>query len=130
MVAALKALHVPDVRWPGGCFANDYHWLNGVGPVDKRPKTLNSNWGGVLESNAFGSAEYLDFIEQLGSEPYLPGNIGSGSPREAAEWLEYLTADKPTSLQQQRVANGHPAPYKVAFFGIGNQAGLRGLDDP
>jgi alpha-L-arabinofuranosidase len=122
VVAALKALHVPDVRWPGGCFADEYHWLNGVGPVDKRPKTLNSNWGGVLESNAFGTAEYLDFIEQLGSEAYISGNVGSGSPREAAEWLEYLTADKPTSLQQQRVANGHPAPYKVAFFGIGNEA--------
>lgn len=100
VVSALKAIHVPDVRWPGGCFADEYHWANGVGPIQRRPATLNSNWGGVLESNAFGTAEYLDFIQQIGSEAYISGNVGSGSPREVAEWLEYLTSDKPTTCNK------------------------------
>jgi alpha-N-arabinofuranosidase len=121
VVAALRAIHVPDVRWPGGCFADEYHWRNGIGPVDRRPVTLNSNWGGVVEPNTFGTAEYFDFIEQIGADAYISGNVGSGSPREVAEWLEYLTSDKPTALQQERAANGHVAPYQVEFFGIGNE---------
>jgi alpha-L-arabinofuranosidase len=121
VVAALKALKVPNVRWPGGCFADEYHWRNGIGPADKRPATLNPNWGGVIEPNTFGSHEFLDFAQQIGAEPFISINVGSGTPQEAADWLEYLTADKPTALARERAANGHPEPYKIPFLGIGNE---------
>ena len=91
VVAALKAIKVPNVRWPGGCFADEYHWRKGIGK--SRPATLNPNWGGVIEPNTFGTHEFMDFIDQIGSEAYLSVNIGSGTPQEAAEWLEYLTTD-------------------------------------
>jgi alpha-N-arabinofuranosidase len=120
VVNALKAIKVPNVRWPGGCFADEYHWHNGIGA--ERAKTLNPNWGGVIEPNTFGTYEFLDFINQIGAEPYLSVNVGSGTPREAAEWLEYLTTDQPTDLAKLRAANGHPAPYKVPFLGIGNES--------
>jgi len=120
VVAALKALKVPNVRWPGGCFADEYHWRKGIGP--KRSVTLNPNWGGVAEPNTFGTHEYMDFLDQIGSEAYLSVNVGSGTPQEAAEWLEYLTTAQPTTLQQERAASGHPAPYKVAFLGLGNES--------
>src|SRR5437762_11140382 len=94
VVAALKALKVPDVRWPGGCFADEYHWRKGIG--SPRPATLNPNWGGVIEPNTFGTHEFMDFIGQIGSQAYLSVNIGSGTPQDAAEWLEYLTTDQPT----------------------------------
>jgi alpha-L-arabinofuranosidase len=122
VVAALKALKVPNVRWPGGCFADEYHWRNGIGPANKRAVTLNPNWGGVIEPNTFGTHEFMDFIDQIGSEAYVSVNVGSGTPREAAEWLEYLTTAQPTSLQKERAANGHPAPYKIAYLGIGNES--------
>jgi alpha-N-arabinofuranosidase len=120
VVAALKALKVPDVRWPGGCFANEYHWRKGIGP--QRTVTLNPNWGGVIESDTFGTHEFMDFLDQIGAEAYLSVNVGSGTPQEAAEWLEYLTTAQPTTLAIERAANGHPAPYKVAFLGIGNES--------
>ena len=120
VVAALKALKVPDVRWPGGCFADEYHWRKGIGP--QRTVTLNPNWGGVIESNTFGTHEFMDFLDQIGAEAYLSVNVGSGTPQEAAEWLEYLTTAQPTTLAKERSANGHPAPYKVAFLGIGNES--------
>lgn len=120
VVAALKALKVPDVRWPGGCFADEYHWRKGIGP--QRTVTLNPNWGGVIESNTFGTHEFMDFLDQIGAEAYLSVNVGSGTPQEAAEWLEYLTTAQPTTLAIERAANGHPAPYKVAFLGIGNES--------
>jgi alpha-N-arabinofuranosidase len=120
VVAALKALKVPNVRWPGGCFADEYHWRKGIGR--ERAVTLNPNWGGVTESNAFGTNEFMDFIDQIGSEAYVSVNLGSGSPQEAAEWMEYLTAAQPTTLAKERAANGHPAPYKVAYLGIGNES--------
>ena len=122
MVAALKALQVPNVRWPGGCFADDYHWRNGIGPADQRAVTLNPSWGGVVEPNSFGTHEFMDFIDQIGSEAYLSINLGSGTVREAAEWLEYLTAGQPTTLAQERAANGHPQPYRIPFLGIGNES--------
>jgi alpha-L-arabinofuranosidase len=122
VVGALKALEVPNVRWPGGCFADEYHWRKGIGPADKRAVTLNPNWGGVTEQNSFGTHEFLDFIGQIGSEAYLSVNVGSGTPQEAAEWLEYLTTAQPSTLAKERAANGHPAPYKVAFLGIGNES--------
>jgi alpha-L-arabinofuranosidase len=120
VVAALKTLRVPNVRWPGGCFADEYHWRKGIGP--RRIITLNPNWGGVTESNAFGTHEFMDFIDQIGSEAYVSVNLGSGTPQEAAEWLEYLTTDQPTTLAQERAANGHAAPYRIAFLGIGNES--------
>jgi alpha-N-arabinofuranosidase len=121
VVEALKALKVPNVRWPGGCFADEYHWRKGIGPLASRPATLNPNWGDVIEPNTFGTHEFLDFIEQIGSEAYLSINVGSGTPQEAAEWLEYLTSAQPTALAKERAANGHPAPYKIAYLGIGNE---------
>ena len=121
VVAALKAIKVPVVRWPGGCFADEYHWRNGIGPANKRPATLNGNWGGVIEPNSFGSHEFFDFLDQIGAEAYLSVNVGSGSPQEAADWLEYLTSSSPTTLAKQRAANGHPAPYRIKYLGLGNE---------
>src|SRR5215467_875767 len=120
VVAALKALKVPNVRWPGGCFADEYHWRNGIGP--QRAVTLNPNWGGVIEPNTFGTHEFMDFLEQIGAEAYLSVNVGAGTPQEASEWLEYLTTAQPTTLAKERAANGHPAPYKIAFLGMGNES--------
>ncbi len=122
VVSALEALKVPNVRWPGGCFADEYHWRNGIGPAGRRTVTLNPNWGGVIEPNSFGSDEFMDFLHQIGSEAYLSVNVGSGTPREAAEWLEYLTAAQPTTLANERAANGHPAPYTIGYLGIGNES--------
>ncbi len=122
VVAALKALKVPNVRWPGGCFADDYHWRKGIGPADKRSVILNPSWGGVTESNAFGSHEFMDFLGQIGSEAFLSVNVGSGTPQEASEWLEYLTTGQPTALGKERAANGRAAPFKVALLGIGNES--------
>jgi alpha-L-arabinofuranosidase len=119
VVAALKAIKVPNVRWPGGCFADEYHWRNGIGPM--RVVTLNPNWGGVIEPNSFGTHEFMDFLDQIGAEAFLSVNVGSGTPREAADWLEYLTTAQPTTLAKERAANGHPAPYKIAYLGIGNE---------
>jgi len=120
VVAALKAIKVPNVRWPGGCFADEYHWRKGIG--SKRPQTLNPNWGGVIEPNTFGTHEFMDFIDQIGSEAFLSINVGSGTPQEAAEWLEYLTTDQPTDLAKERAANGHQVPYKIPFLGVGNES--------
>jgi alpha-N-arabinofuranosidase len=121
VVAALKAIKVPNVRWPGGCFADEYHWEKGIGK-GPRPVTLNSNWGGVIEPNTFGTDEYMDFLSQIGAESYVSANVGSSTPRETAEWLEYMTSEKETSLAQARRENGHPAPYAVNFLGIGNES--------
>jgi len=122
VVTALKELHVPNVRWPGGCFADEYHWRNGSGPIEKRSVTLNPNWGGVIEPNSFGTHEFLDFVDQIEAAPYISVNVGSGTPHEAADWLEYMTTAQPTTLQKERAANGHAAPYKVPFLGIGNES--------
>ncbi len=120
VVNALKAIKVPNVRYPGGCFADEYHWRKGIGA--KRAVTLNPNWGGVIEPNTFGTHEYLDFLDQIGSEAFLSVNVGSGTPQEAAEWFEYLTTDQPTDLAKERAANGRSAPYKIAYLGIGNES--------
>ena len=121
VVTALKAIKVPNVRWPGGCFADEYHWRNGIGPLGSRRVTLNPNWGGVTEPNTFGTHEFLDFIDQIGAEAFLSVNVGSGTPAEAADWLEYLTTSEPTALAKERAANGRQAPYKIAILGIGNE---------
>jgi len=122
VVAALKAIKVPNVRWPGGCFADEYHWRNGIGPADQRTVTLNPNWGGVIEPNSFGTHEFMDFLEQIGADAYVSVNVGSGTPHEAADWLEYMTTAQPTTLAKERATNRHPAPYKVANLGMGNES--------
>jgi alpha-N-arabinofuranosidase len=121
VVQALRAINVPNVRWPGGCFADEYHWRNGIGPAARRPATLNAGWGGVIEPNSFGTEEFMDFLGQIGAEAFVSVNVGAGSPEEAADWFEYMTSDKPTSLAQQRAANGHPAPYTIKYLGLGNE---------
>ncbi|HVY86354.1 MAG TPA: alpha-L-arabinofuranosidase C-terminal domain-containing protein [Caulobacterales bacterium] len=122
VVQALRALHVPNVRWPGGCFADEYHWRNGVGPRAQRSPTINANWGGVNESNQFGTDEFFDFIDQIGSEAYVSINVGSGTVKEAADWLDYMTGDGSTALSRERVANGHRDPYRIHMLGIGNES--------
>jgi alpha-L-arabinofuranosidase len=122
VIAALRELHVPVVRWPGGCFADEYHWRDGIGPRASRPITLNTNWGGVPETNAFGTHEFLDFVELIGADAYINGNLGTGSVREMAEWLQYMTSDKATTLTKERARNGHPRPWKIAYFAVGNEA--------
>jgi alpha-N-arabinofuranosidase len=120
VVTALRAIKVPNVRWPGGCFADEYHWRKGIGL--QRAVTLNPKWGGVIEPNTFGTHEFMDFVDQIGADAYISVNVGSGTPQEASEWLEYLTTDQPTTLEKQRAANGHPAPYRVPYLGIGNES--------
>jgi alpha-N-arabinofuranosidase len=122
VVQALRAIKVPNVRWPGGCFADEYHWRHGIGPAEGRRKTINSNWGGAVEPNTFGTDEFMDFVDQIGSEAYVSVNVGSGTVQEAAEWVEYMTADSETTAGKERAANGHPAPYKVKYLGLGNES--------
>ncbi len=120
VVSALKALKVPVVRWPGGCFADEYHWREGVGPRNKRPTKVNTWWGGVTEPNSFGTHEFMDFAELLGAEAYISGNVGNGSPAEMAEWIEYITAPS-GSLAEERARNGRKTPWKLPYFGLGNE---------
>jgi alpha-N-arabinofuranosidase len=120
VVTALKAIKVPNVRWPGGCFADEYHWRKGIGP--QRVVSLNPNWGGVTEPNTFGTHEFMDFINQIGSQAYLSVNVGSGTPQEAAEWLEYITSAQGTTLAKERAGNGHADPYIVPYLGVGNES--------
>jgi alpha-N-arabinofuranosidase len=122
VVGALKDLHVPLVRWPGGCFADEYHWKDGVGPRNKRPVRVNTNWGGVEESNAVGTHEFFDLVELLGADAYVNGNLGTGSVQEMSEWIEYLTSDSKSSLAELRRKNGRDKPFKVAWFAVGNEA--------
>lgn len=121
VLQALKAIKVPNVRWPGGCFADAYHWRDGIGPASQRKARLNASWGGVIEPNTFGTHEFFDFAEQLGADVFLSVNVGSGTVQEAQDWLEYLTADKPTALAQERARNGRAAPYKIKYLGLGNE---------
>jgi alpha-N-arabinofuranosidase len=119
---ALKALKVPVMRWPGGCFADDYHWMDGIGPQEKRGYLTNTNWGGTLEDNSFGTHEFLNLCELLGIQPYISGNVGSGSVQEMSQWVEYMTSDAKTPMADLRRANGREEPWKVKYFGIGNEA--------
>lgn len=122
VVGALKKLHVPLVRWPGGCFADEYHWKDGIGPRSKRPVKVNTNWGGVEESNAVGTHEFFDLADLLGADAYVNGNLGSGNVQEMSEWIEYMTSDSKSSLANLRRKNGRDKPFKVAYFAIGNEA--------
>jgi alpha-L-arabinofuranosidase len=122
VVAALKALHVPVVRWPGGCYADEYHWQDGIGPTAARKALPNHAWGNVLETNAFGTDEFMDFVDQIGSEAYISANVGSGTVKEAADWMAYMTMPADSYWGKLRTANGHAAPYKVSMLGIGNES--------
>jgi alpha-N-arabinofuranosidase len=121
VVGALKRLGVPVVRWPGGCFADEYHWREGIGPRDKRPVRVNTHWGGVEETNAFGTHEFLDFAELIGADAYVAGNVGDASPDELAQWVEYITSDTDSALANERRRNGREKPWKLPFLGIGNE---------
>ncbi|AVR97481.1 alpha-N-arabinofuranosidase [Pseudoduganella armeniaca] len=122
VIGALKDLHVPLVRWPGGCFADEYHWKDGIGPRDKRPVKVNTNWGGVEENNAVGTHEFFDLAELLGAEVYVNGNLGTGSNQEMSEWVEYMTSDSKSTLAELRRKNGRDKPWKLDYFAIGNEA--------
>ena len=118
---ALRAIKVPVVRWPGGCFADEYHWREGIGPRAKRPVKVNTNWGGVTEDNAFGTHEFMGFVERLGAEAYVSGNVGNAPPREMAEWIEYMTSPTGSTLAKERAANGRAAPWTIRYLGLGNE---------
>lgn len=121
VVEALKKLEVPVLRWPGGCFADEYHWQDGIGPKENRKRMVNTNWGGVVEDNSFGTHEFLELCEQIGCEPYINMNVGSGTVREMAEWVEYLNSDGDSSVVKQRWANGRKDAWGVKFVGVGNE---------
>jgi len=121
VVAALRQIRIPVLRWPGGCFADEYHWKDGVGPRSKRPTMVNTHWGGVTENNHFGTHEFLDLCEQLGCEPYICGNVGSGTVQEMQQWVEYLTFDGISPMADWRRQNGREEPWKVKFWGVGNE---------
>ena len=122
VVTALKDLHVPVIRWPGGCFADEYRWRDGIGPRDKRPSRKNNWWGGSPETNAFGTHEFMDFAEQINADPYVSINVGSSDPTEMREWIEYMPSPGDDTLAQERRANGRDKPFKVPFIGIGNES--------
>jgi alpha-N-arabinofuranosidase len=121
VVDALRAIRIPNLRWPGGCFADDYHWKDGIGPRDQRPRMVNSHWGDVVEDNSFGTHEFLHLCELLNADPYVNGNVGSGTVREMSEWVEYLTRGDDSPMAALRRRNGRDEPWKVPFFGIGNE---------
>ena len=119
---ALQALKVPVLRWPGGCFADEYHWVDGIGPREKRPSMKNNNWGGTIEDNSFGTHEFLDLCELLGCEPYISGNVGSGTVEELARWVEYMTSEEGTPMAKLRKENGRAKPWHVKYLGVGNES--------
>ncbi|MGH7213819.1 MAG: alpha-N-arabinofuranosidase [Tepidisphaeraceae bacterium] len=122
VVEALRRLRVPVLRWPGGCFADDYHWRDGVGPRHQRPRTVNLWWGQCVEDNGFGTHEFLNLCRLIGAEPYLAGNLGSAPPSELRDWVEYCNYDKDSTLAKLRAANGSPTPFGVRYWGVGNEA--------
>ena len=121
VVNALKEIKVPLIRWPGGCFADEYHWRDGIGPRNQRPSRKNNWWGGSPESNHFGTHEFFDFAEQVGADAYVSINVGSGNPTEMREWIEYMTSPGDDTLAQERRKNGRDKPFKVPVIGIGNE---------
>jgi alpha-N-arabinofuranosidase len=120
-VTYLKELGIPVLRWPGGCFADDYHWRDGIGPEAKRPKRVNLHWGGYVEDNSFGIHEFIGLCRMIGAEPYVAGNVGSGSPSELRDWVEYCNQPAGSTLAEERAANGSPEPFKVRYWGVGNE---------
>ncbi|GAA3578704.1 alpha-L-arabinofuranosidase C-terminal domain-containing protein [Nonomuraea rosea] len=122
VVDALRALNIPNLRWPGGCFADEYHWMDGIGPKDQRPSMVNTHWGNVEENNHFGTHEFMALCELLGADPYISGNVGSGTVREMSDWVEYLTREGDSPMVRLRKANGREEPWRVPFWGLGNEA--------
>ena len=122
VVDALKKINIPNLRWPGGCFADEYHWRDGIGDRSKRPKMVNTHWGGVTEDNSFGTHEFLQLCDLLGTEPYIAGNVGSGTVEEMSKWVEYLNSDGDSPMTQLRKQNGRDKPWKVSFWGVGNES--------
>jgi len=121
VVDALKKLHIPVIRWPGGCFADQYDWRDGIGPRAMRPQRINVLWGNVPEDNSFGTHEFLNFAELIGADAYVSGNMGSMTPHHMAEWLEYMTYSQKSSLTDERRRNGRDKPWQVRYFGVGNE---------
>ena len=131
VVEAMKAIHLPVLRWPGGCFADEYHWRDGIGPQEKRRNMVNTNWGGVTEDNSFGTHEFLELCRQVGCEPYITGNVGSGTAQEMSEWVEYLNSDGDSTVVRERRANGRQDSWGVCFWGVGNESwGCGGIMRP
>jgi alpha-N-arabinofuranosidase len=122
VVDALKKMKIPNLRWPGGCFADTYHWKDGIGPKDKRPTIVNTWWGGVTEDNSFGTHDFLNMCELLGAEPYLSGNVGSGTVQELSEWVQYTNFSGVSPMSKLRTENGREKPWDVKYWGIGNEA--------
>ena len=121
VVEAMRALKLPVLRWPGGCFADEYHWRDGIGPLSARKRMVNTNWGGVVEDNSFGTHEFLELCRQVGCEPYITGNVGSGTVQEMSEWVEYLNSAGDSTVVKERWANGQKDPFGVRFWGVGNE---------
>ncbi len=121
VVEALKRLNIPNLRWPGGCFADTYHWQDGIGPKESRPSMINTHWGGVVENNHFGTHEFMDFCALIGAEPYICGNVGSGTVQEMQQWVEYITFDGKSPMADLRRQNGREQPWKLKYFGVGNE---------
>jgi alpha-N-arabinofuranosidase len=121
VIDALKAIRTPVIRWPGGCFADEYHWREGIGAPAKRKVKINTHWGGVTEDNAVGTHEFMNYSERVGAEAYVSGNVGNGSPAEMADWVEYMTSPSGSSLAKERAANGRKEPWKLPMFGLGNE---------
>ncbi|MFV0606831.1 MAG: alpha-N-arabinofuranosidase [Niabella sp.] len=122
VVEALKKINIPNLRWPGGCFADEYHWRDGIGDQSKRPKMINTHWGGVTEDNSFGTHEFLQLCDLLGTEPYIAGNVGSGTVEEMSQWIEYLNFGGVSPMADLRKKNGRENPWKVSFWGVGNES--------
>ena len=121
VVAALKNINIPVIRWPGGCFADEYHWKDGIGPREGRKRMVNTHWGGLVENNHFGTHEFMMLCDMLGTEPYICGNVGSGTVQEMSEWVEYMTFDGESPMANWRQENGRQEPWKVKYFGVGNE---------
>ncbi len=121
-VEALRKIAVPVLRWPGGCFADEYHWRDGIGPKADRRRMVNTNWGGVVEDNSFGTHEFMDLCEQVGCDAYINANVGSGTVREMAEWIEYMNSDGDSTVVRERRANGRQDSWGVRYWGIGNES--------
>jgi alpha-L-arabinofuranosidase len=121
VVEALRRIKTPVLRWPGGCFADEYHWLDGIGPREKRPEMVNTHWGGVTENNHFGTHEFMDLCAQLGCEPYVCGNVGSGTVQEMSQWVEYMTFGGKSPMSDMRKRNGRAEPWRLKYFGVGNE---------
>ncbi len=122
VIAAFKKINIPNMRWPGGCFADEYHWMDGIGPRSGRKKIINAVWGGTVEDNSFGTHEFLSFCELIRTEPYLSANVGSGSVEEMSKWVEYVNSDSKSSMAELRRKNGRDKPWNVKFWGIGNES--------